>query len=82
MKALPPSLARRCRFRAELHVPLVAGRTRIGWLRAELAARLAGWPKVFEASAEAVRLLDHGALDPGVQQLAHEGFSPGWRNVR
>ena len=82
MKALPPNLARRCRFRADLHVPLVAGRTRIGWLRAELAARLAGWPKVFEASAEAVRLLDHGALDPVVQQLAHEGFIPGWRNER
>ena len=62
----------------ELHVPLVAGRTRIGWLRAELAARLAGWPKVFEASAEAVRLLDHGALDPVVQQLArrlHSGMA-------
>ncbi len=82
MKALPPSLARRCRFRAELHVPLVAGRIRVGWLRPELAARLAGWPKVFQTSAEAVRLLDSGALDPVIQQLAQEGFIPGWRNER
>jgi 8-oxo-dGTP pyrophosphatase MutT (NUDIX family) len=82
VKALPPSLARRCRFRAELHVPLVAGRARIGWLRPELAARLADWPKVFQSSAEAVRLLDHGGLDPVVQELAREGFIPGWRNER
>lgn len=82
MKALPPRLARRLRFRAELHVPLVAGRTRIGWLRPELAARLAAWPNVFQTGAEAVRLLDSSALDRVVEQLAQEGFIPGWRNER
>ena len=82
MKALPPRLARRLRFRAELHVPLVAGRTRIGWLRPELAARLAAWPKVFKTSAEVVRLLDSEALDRVVEELAREGFIPGWRNER
>ena len=82
MKALPPRLARRLRFRAELHVPLFTGRTRIGWLQPELAVRLAAWPKVFQTSAEAVRLLDSGALDRVVEQLAQEGFIPGWRNER
>jgi 8-oxo-dGTP pyrophosphatase MutT (NUDIX family) len=82
VKALPPRLARRLRFRAELHVPFVAGRTRIGWLRPELAARLTAWPDVFETSAEAVRLLDSGALDRVVEQLAQDGFIPGWRNER
>jgi 8-oxo-dGTP pyrophosphatase MutT (NUDIX family) len=73
-------VARRCRFRPALFVPLFLGRTRIGWLRPELAARLGGWPKVFKSNAEAVRLLDHGGLAPVVQQLAQEGFIPGWRN--
>lgn len=82
MKALPPRLARRLRFRTELHVPFVAGRTRIGWLRPELAARLAAWPNVFETCAEAVRLLDSEALDRVVEQLAQEGFITGWRNER
>jgi len=82
VKSLPPSLARRCRFRPELFVPLFAGRTRIGWLRPELAARLAGWPRVFKSSAEAVRLLDHGGLAPVVHELAEEGFIPGWRDER
>ena len=82
MKALPPSLERRCRFRPELFVPLSVGRTRIGWLRPELAARLAGWPKVFKSTAEQVRLLDKDALTPIVEQLAQEGFIPGWRNER
>ena len=82
MKSLPPSLARRCRFRPGRFVPLLAGRTRIGWLRPELAARLGGWPKVFKSSAEAVQLLDHGGLAPVVEKLAEEGFIPGWRNER
>lgn len=82
MKALPPRLARRLRFRAELHVPFVAGRTRIGWLRPEFAARLAAWPNVFQTGAETVRLLDSEALDRVVEQLAQEGFIPGWRNER
>jgi len=82
VKPLPARLAARCRFRAELHVPLLAGRTRIGWLRPELAARLAAWPNVFQTSAEVVRLLDSDALDRVVEQLAQEGFIPGWRNER
>jgi 8-oxo-dGTP pyrophosphatase MutT (NUDIX family) len=82
VKPLPPVLARRCRFRPELFVPLFAGRTRIGWLKPELAARLGEWPGVFKSTAERVRLLDHDALTPIVEQLAQEGFIPGWRNER
>jgi 8-oxo-dGTP pyrophosphatase MutT (NUDIX family) len=63
-------------------VPLLAGRTRIGWLRPELAARLGAWPKVFKSTAEHVRLLDKDALTPIVEQLSKEGFIPGWRNER
>ena len=61
---------------------LSAGRTKIGWLRPELAARLGAWPRVFKASAEEVRILDTNALAPVVEQLAQEGFIPGWRNER
>jgi hypothetical protein len=82
VKSLPPRLAGRCRFRPELLVPLVAGCARIGWLRPELAARLRAWPAVFAATAAEVRLLSHDALAPVVEQLAHEGLIPGWRNER
>ena len=82
MKSLPPQLAGRCRFRPQLYVPLAAGRTRIGWLRPELAARLAAWPKVFKASPDKVQLLDSAALPAVIEQLAAEGFIPGWRNER
>lgn len=82
MKSLPPSLERRCRFRPALFVPFLAGRTGIGWLRPELAARLGAWPRVFKSTAEAVKLLDQEALTPVVEQLAQEGFIPGWRNER
>ena len=69
-------------FRAALFVPLFAGRTRIGWLRPELAARLRAWPGVFKSTFEKVTLLDAAALGPVVEQLAQEGFVPGWRNER
>jgi 8-oxo-dGTP pyrophosphatase MutT (NUDIX family) len=69
-------------FRPELFVPLLAGRAQIGWLRPELAARLAAWPSVFSTSCERVRLLDPDALGPVVEALAAEGFIPGWRNER
>ena len=69
-------------FRPELFVPLLAGRAQIGWLRPELAARLAAWPSVFSTSAERVRLLDPDALAPVVEALAAEGFIPGWRDER
>ncbi|MGH8691730.1 MAG: DUF4743 domain-containing protein [Burkholderiales bacterium] len=72
----------RLRFRPELFVPLVAGRARIGWLRPELAARLAAWPAVFRTSADEVRLLDKHAIHPVIETLAQEGFIPGWRNER
>jgi 8-oxo-dGTP pyrophosphatase MutT (NUDIX family) len=82
VKSLPPRLARRCRFRPERFVPLVAGRTRIGWLRPELAARLAGWPKVFASGPDKVALLHSDGLSGVTEQLAQEGFIPGWRNER
>ena len=69
-------------FRAELYVPLQAGGRRIGWLRPELAARLAAWPAVFTSSADRVILRKPLELTPIVEQLAQEGFIPGWRNER
>lgn len=63
-------------------MPLFAGRSRIGWLRPELAARLAEWPRVFSSGADKVALLDPDALAPIVEKLADEGFVPGWRNER
>ena len=69
-------------FRPELFVPLVLGGRRIGWLRPELAARLGAWKEVFQANAERVTLLQPDALGPVVEQLAKEGFIPGWRNER
>ncbi|HWM41030.1 MAG TPA: DUF4743 domain-containing protein [Burkholderiales bacterium] len=82
MKSLPAGLARRIRFRPELFVPLLAGGTRIGWLRPELAARLGHWPAVFASAPEKVSLLKPESLAPVVEQLAQEGFIPGWRNER
>ncbi len=70
------------RFRPGLFVPLLAGRAKIGWLRPELAARLAAWPDVFACSAEKVVLRDAAALTPVVEKLAEEGFILGWRNER
>lgn len=69
-------------FRPERFVPLLAGRTRIGWLRPELAARLGAWPRIFDSTFEKVTLLDPSAIGPVVEQLAQEGFIPGWRNER
>lgn len=69
-------------FRPELFVPLAVGRRRIGWLRPELAARLGSWKETFSASAERVTLLKPENLTPVVEQLAKEGFIPGWRNER
>jgi 8-oxo-dGTP pyrophosphatase MutT (NUDIX family) len=69
-------------FRPELFVPLVLGGKRIGWLRPELAARLGSWKETFSASAEGVTLLKPENLTPIVEQLANEGFIPGWRNER
>lgn len=82
MKALPPRLAGRCLFRPELYVPLLYRKRRIGWLRPELAARLRRWPAVFSSSSDRVTLLDPWALAPVVEELAGEGFIPGWRNER
>lgn len=69
-------------FRAELFVPLSLGGKRIGWLRPELAARLAAWPAVFASGPDKVVLLRPDALSPVVEELAQEGFIPGWRNER
>jgi 8-oxo-dGTP pyrophosphatase MutT (NUDIX family) len=69
-------------FRAELYVPLTLGGKRIGWLRPELAARLGSWKQTFSASADRVSLLKPENLTPIAEQLAEEGFIPGWRNER
>lgn len=69
-------------FRPERFVPLSLGGRRIGWVRPELAARLALFPKVFSAGPDRVKLLDAEGLTPVVEALAKEGFIPGWRNER
>jgi 8-oxo-dGTP pyrophosphatase MutT (NUDIX family) len=82
VKSLPARLAGRCLFRPELFVPLHAGRTRIGWLRPELAARLAGWPEVFASGRDGVALLHFDGLAAVTEELAQEGLISGWRNER
>ena len=69
-------------FNPERYVRLLAAGRQIGWLAPELAARLAAWPEVFKCSTEKVLLIVPGALTPVVEQLAQEGFIPGWRNER
>lgn len=63
-------------------MPLSLGGKRIGWVRPELAAHLASWPKVFATSPDRVALLDPDGLAAALEQLAEEGFIPGWRNER
>lgn len=69
-------------FRPNRFVPLLLERRRIGWLRPELAARLRAWPRVFRSGSDEVVLLDEKGLASVVEQLAAEGFIPGWRNER
>jgi 8-oxo-dGTP pyrophosphatase MutT (NUDIX family) len=69
-------------FNPGRYVRLLAAGRQIGWLAPELAARLAAWPEVFKCSTEKVILVVPGALTPVVEQLAQEGFIPGWRNER
>jgi len=66
----------------EAYVPFLFQGARIGWLRPELAARVSAWSSVFSASAERVTLLQPDGLAPVLEQLAQEGFIPGWRNER
>jgi 8-oxo-dGTP pyrophosphatase MutT (NUDIX family) len=69
-------------FDASRYVPFMAAGRQIGWLRPELAARLNGWPAVFECGPDKVVLLRIAELDSVVEALAAEGFIPGWRNER
>lgn len=69
-------------FKPGRYVRFFAAGRQVGWLRPELAARLAAWPAVFKSSADEVRLLNKEALTQVVEQLAQEGFIPGWRNER
>ena len=70
------------KFNPSRYVRFVARGRQIGWLQPELAARLAGWPAVFKTNPDVVTLLDHESLTKVVEQLAQEGFIPGWRNER
>jgi len=69
-------------FNPARYVRFMAGGQQIGWLRPELAARLAAWPAVFDSNPDRVILLQKDALPPVVEQLAQDGFIPGWRNER
>ena len=70
------------KFNPSRYVRLMASGRQIGWLQPELAARLNAWDAVFKCSPDKVILLDPRALTPVVEQLAQEGFIPGWRNER
>jgi 8-oxo-dGTP pyrophosphatase MutT (NUDIX family) len=68
-------------------VPLVAGDTRIGWLRHDNAAALAPFRHVFAVGGDAVRLVASGdvdavsaAVDGVVEALVAENRVPKWRN--
>lgn len=63
-------------------LPLTLAGRRIGWLAPQLAARLAAWPEVFRCNALEVDLLAPSGLPQVIQQLAQEGFIPGWRDER
>jgi 8-oxo-dGTP pyrophosphatase MutT (NUDIX family) len=67
------------RFNRAAYVPFAFQGARIGWLRPALAARLAAWPHAFAASPQRVELVQAEALAPILEQLAREGFIPGWR---
>ena len=70
------------KFNPSRYVRLMASGRQIGWLQPELAARLNAWDAVFKCSPDKVVLLDPRALTPVVEQLAQEGFIPGWRDER
>jgi 8-oxo-dGTP pyrophosphatase MutT (NUDIX family) len=69
-------------FRASRFVRFMAAGRRVGWLGPELAARLRAWPGVFASDPDKVVLLDPERLSSVVEDLAREGFIPGWRNER
>jgi 8-oxo-dGTP pyrophosphatase MutT (NUDIX family) len=69
-------------FSSSRYVRLMAQGRQVGWLQPELAARLAAWPAVFRCNPDKVVLLKPDQLSPIVEQLAQEGFIPGWRNER
>jgi 8-oxo-dGTP pyrophosphatase MutT (NUDIX family) len=69
-------------FRASRFVRFMAAGRQVGWVSPELAARLRGWPAVFTSNPDKVVLLDPGQLSSVVDDLAREGFIPGWRNER
>jgi 8-oxo-dGTP pyrophosphatase MutT (NUDIX family) len=69
-------------FNPGRYVRFMAAGRHVGWLRPQLAARLAAWPAVFKSNADGVWLLNKEALTQVVEQLAEEGFIPGWRNER
>src|SRR5438270_12577495 len=68
-------------------VPLLAGGHRIGWLRRDNAAALAGFNSVFAVEPERVALVASGgvdavsaAVDEVVEALVAERNIPKWRN--
>jgi 8-oxo-dGTP pyrophosphatase MutT (NUDIX family) len=69
-------------FRASRFVRFMAAGRQVGWLNPELAARLRAWPAVFTSSPDKVALLDPQKLRSVVEELAKDGFIPGWRDER
>jgi 8-oxo-dGTP pyrophosphatase MutT (NUDIX family) len=62
------------------HVPFLYRSRRIGWLRAEFAARLESWPEVFTRIKGEVHLLATQELHVVMRQLQKDGLIPGWRD--
>jgi len=68
--------------------PFFAGAVRIGWVRPEFAARLAGFPGTFMVTDQAVALAPalggyaacSAAIDAALRVLAGEGVIAGWRD--
>jgi 8-oxo-dGTP pyrophosphatase MutT (NUDIX family) len=70
------------------YVPFLVDGSGVGLVRPEFAARLAGFPEVFEVSADCVSLAAHligaemrgRAVDTVLRRLADDGVIRSWRN--
>ena len=79
---------RRCNeFRPDRFLPLWRGEARIGLVRRDNAEALRRFPRIFEVSDDAVRLVAggdftsiSGAVDEIVERLVEQGLIPKWRN--
>lgn len=78
-----------CRlFESAEYLPFLVDGSHVGLVRPEFAARLAGFPDVFEVSSDCISLVPHlsgaeargRAVETVLRQLADEGVIGSWRN--